>query len=169
MVKAALEAFGRLRGQKLAQEEAQTPLGPQPGSAESDAFNRRVEQENPQLFQPHQTGGWVGERPVSAENGEFITRKSMSERFSGLLEAINSGSLAGITDRLNSVLPTPIAVGAGAPAASRSTDQAMFHLTIGGETFKGLTAPRDTADALLQHARKSNVLSAGKKQSWYGS
>ena len=149
--------------------DSNTPSSQSPASPSSDPrYMTGVGAYNP--LTAHQTGGWVGERPVSAESGEFITRKSMSQRFSGLLEAINSGNLGNIADRMSSVLPAPLAMAGGAPAArAAGNDQAMFHLTIGDTTFKGLTAPRDTAEALLQHARKSNVLSAGKKQSWYGS
>lgn len=120
----------------------------------------------------HQSGGWVGERPISAESGEYVTRRSMAQRFSGLLEAINSGNLTAIADRMNSILPAPMALPAPATAGAAGGSgggQALFHLTIGDKTFRGLSAPQDTAEALLQHARKSGLTSGSKKNSWYGS
>jgi hypothetical protein len=197
LIQSAIEAFGRLQQRKRG--EAETPAAPrnseggrgelpssapQPGSSASNDFNTRVEQENPQLFgggaaTGHQEGGWIGgggtgdHVPIMAEPGEHMTRKSMAQRWGGLLEAINSGGLSAITDRLNSVLPAPVAIANGASTATRPSagndQQAMFHLTIGDKTFHGLTAPKDTAEALLQHARQSSIASGGKKPSWYGS
>jgi hypothetical protein len=140
-------------------------------SDQQSAYDRRFAAENPTLVQ-HQTGGWVGERPISAESGEFVTRRSMAERFSGLLEAINSGNLGGIADRLSGILPAPMALapaGAGGGGGHSGNGEAMFHLTIGDKTYKNLKAPRETAEAMLDHARQENLSSGGVKPSWYGS
>lgn len=195
LIQSAIEAWHRLVQER--QGEPVTPAAPrnsqggrgeepttapQPGSSASNDFNQRVEQENPQLFAPaagHQEGGWIGgggsgdHIPIMAEPGEHMTRKSMAQRWGGLLEAINSGGLSAITDRLNSVLPAPVAIANGASTATRPSagndQQALFHLTLGDKTFKNLSAPRDTAESLLQHARHNSIASGGKKQSWYGS
>jgi hypothetical protein len=197
LIQSAIEAFGRLQQRRRGEPETpaaprnsgggrgpEPTTAPQPGSSASNDFNTRVEQENPQLFggaaaTGHQEGGWIGGAgsgdhvPILAEPGEHMTRKSMAQRWGGLLEAINSGGLSAITDRLNSILPAPVVVANGASTATRpsaGTDQqALFHLTIGDKTFRNLSAPQDTAESLLQHARHNSISSGGKKQSWYGS
>jgi hypothetical protein len=195
LIQSAIEAFGRLQQRRRGEAETPAtprdasgaridpnaqPSGPQPGSSASNDFNQRVEQENPQLFAPgHQEGGWIGGSgpgdtvPIMAEPGEHMTRKSMAQRWGGLLEAINSGGLSALSDRMSSILPPPVTVanGGGTEARPRggTSDQALFHLTIGDKTFRNISAPRDTAESLLQHARHSGLASGGKKQSWYGS
>lgn len=142
-----------------------------------ETYDQRFRRENPNL-ERHQTGGWVGGSgsgdhvPLMGEPGEYMVNKRSAGVFGGLLEAINSArgfALGGIVDSLNSVNPSPMVLSTGG-AASRPAgdDRALFHLTIGDTTFKGLSAPRKTGDEMLQFARRSSVVSMGKKQSWYG-
>lgn len=129
-------------------------------------------------YQGRASGGWVGGSgsgdhvPVMAEPGEYVVNKRSSSVFGGLLQAINGArgfAFGGIVDSLNSVNPNPVVIPSGGAAARPGDDRALFHLTIGDKTFSGLSAPKNTADEMLQFARRSSVLSIGKKQSWYGS
>jgi hypothetical protein len=154
------------------------PTGPT-GSTQEDV-NKRVETENPKVF-ARATGGWVpgsggGDRvPAMLEGGEYVVQRSVAQRLGGFLEALNAGmvrgfSMGGIVESMNSVAPARAGIGGegGLPAARPAQDTAMFHLTIEGKTFSGLSAPRQTADEMVQHARTSSIVRAGPKPSWYG-
>lgn len=154
---------------------------PAPASGEAppgETYDQRFSRENPKL-EHHQGGGWIGGSgsgdhvPLMGEPGEFMVNKRSAGVFGGLLQAINSArgfALGGIVDSLNSVNPSPLVVGTGGAAARPAgDDRALFHLTIGDTTFKGLSAPRKTGDEMLEFARRSSAVSMGKKQSWYGS
>jgi len=58
---------------------------------------------------------------------------------------------------------------AGGGGVTVSGPKQIFNLTIGGETFAGLTAPKATASRLVAYAVSQQVRSAGRKPTWYGS
>lgn len=147
-------------------------------SVSSSDIAKRVEEENPKMFAHHQTGGWIGGHgsgdhvPVLAEPGEFMVKKSIAQQFGGFLNRLNAGlvqgfSMGGIVDSLNSMSPMPATIGGGAVSPARpSDDRAMFHLTIGDKTFKNLSAPADTAQEMVDHARLQDMVSMAPRPSW---
>ncbi len=44
---------------------------------------------------------------------------------------------------------------------------ATINLTLGGETFAGLMAPRDVADRLIRFTTAEQLRSAGRRPAWF--
>lgn len=122
-------------------------------------------------------GSGIGDSvPARLEPGEFVVRTSAVRQLgTAFMHAINNGivprfAMGGIVERLASVVPSPLQVSAGGlPAASASDDTRVMHLTIGDRTFRNLRVPQDTADEMLQVARSSSMLRAGKLPGWHSS
>ena len=85
---------------------------------------------------------------------------------SDLLRSLTA-SLTGF--RAGGLVSAPVpALATGGPAPSGGGSYATLNLTIGGQTFAGLMAPRQTAEQLLRFARTEEVKSAGRRPNWYG-
>ena len=101
--------------------------------------------------------------------GEFVVRASAVQHYGtqvfdmlnrmslprGLLPGYAAGGMVG-----------SVAVPAG--AAGGDGAYATLNLSIGGELFAGLTAPRETAERLIRFATAEEVKSAGRRPAWYG-
>lgn len=149
------------------------------GGTSSEEFGRRVEQENPQLFQHHASGGPIrgfgrGDHvPVLAEPGEFMVNRAAVSRVGlGFMHALNNGVVAlrmaagGFVDGMASINPMPVRIAVGAAGGAASEPTAMFHLTFGDRTYRNLSAPQSTARDMHRHASLSARTQMAPAQSW---
>jgi len=107
--------------------------------------------------------------PGSATSDSVLARLSAGEW------VINAGAVAHYGDRMMAAINSmryPRGFAAGGLvgyAAGGSAPRQIFNLTIGNETFSGMTAPAATANRLVQYAVSQQIKSAGRKPTWYGS
>jgi len=93
--------------------------------------------------------------------GEWVIRAAAVQRYGDrFMHMVNSMSL-----------PTARGFAMGGPVgfAGGGSPRQVFNLTIGGETFGGMTAPQATANRLVAYAVSQQMRSAGRKPTWYGS
>lgn len=133
--------------------------------------------------------------PARLSNGEYVVNAAAVAQPGGraFLDAINSGRVAfsalsanfaagGLVDTLahmraphfaGAVAPmlrtaiAPLRFASGGPVAAAGHGTTL-NLTIGGETFRGLSAPDAVAGHLLRYARARQMSAGGTKPSWYG-
>ena len=91
--------------------------------------------------------------------------------FAPQLQAFRDGGLVlpALVERLTSVavpMPIPAFATGGPVSASQQQQMTPVNLTIGGETFGGMMAPRDVADRLVRFAMGEQVRSAGRVPGW---
>jgi tape measure domain-containing protein len=107
-------------------------------------------------------------------NGEFVMKAAAVRKFGvGFMHAINGLRLPGFaTGGLVDGLTTRLTPTAGwmpqVSAVLQGSGGRPINLTIGDETFEGLSAPADVADRLTRYALGRQVRSAGRKPNWYG-
>lgn len=157
-------------------------------SAISDAVSSSevVEGSTMDGFVPeYATGGYVSGPGSSRSdsimarlsNGEFVMQARAVRRYgTDFMRAINQGllTLPGFASGgLVSDAMERMTTGAGiampridvAPPAPAGRP---LSLTIGGETFSGMSAPEDTARKLERFAARRQMVSVGRAPSWYG-
>jgi tape measure domain-containing protein len=108
-------------------------------------------------------------------NGEFVMRAAAVRKFGvGFMHALNGlrmpsfatgGLVEGLTSRLP---PTASWMPSMSSITSASSGGRPLNLTIGDETFEGLSAPSDVADRLTRYVLGRQVRSAGRRPNWYG-
>lgn len=110
-------------------------------------------------------------------NHEFVMKAKAVRKYGvSFMNAINRGDLdpsrmlgfaaGGLVQQFTA--PRPSFAMAGTQAGSGRTAQRILNLTIGDQTFSGMTMPEDTAEALGKFAIKRQSASAGRKPSWMG-
>lgn len=135
-----------------------------PGSATSDSILARlsdgeyvvraaaVQHYGPQLFE--MLNRMALPQALRRAKGDLIGVMGAIPR---ALEGFASGGL----------VPGPLPAFADGGAAAGGGPHATLNLSIGGETFRGLMAPRETADRLIRFATSEEVKSAGRRPGWY--
>lgn len=124
------------------------------------------------------SGGYVRGRgtgtsdsiPAWLSNGEFVVRAAAVRKYGlNLLHSLNGLSAPnfkfGMPAFAMGGLVSPVTVPSIGNAKGPSS---VVNLTIGGETFAGLTASPDVAERLARYAAKRVVASAGRRPSWVG-
>lgn len=100
-------------------------------------------------------------------DGEFIIRAAAVQRYGlGLLNLINSMQFPGFHMggmMLPRAMPVPAFAAGG---LNRSGSQRTLNLTIGGETFRGLSAPEHVAQQLERAAISRQTSTTGVKPRW---
>jgi hypothetical protein len=98
--------------------------------------------------------------------GEFVIKAQAVQHYG-----------AGVFERLNRMtMPrsfVPAFAGGGlvtmpsASAGDSGGGNATVNLTIGNEVFRGLTAPRETAERLIRFATAEETKKAGRRPAWF--
>lgn len=110
-------------------------------------------------------------------DGEFVNRaKSVSYYGVDFFRALNAmavpkpslGFAAGGLVSVGSIMPPSPRFASGGLVAAAASPSRTLNLTIGAETFAGLTAPETVATRLETVATRQRMRSAGKKPSWFG-
>lgn len=101
-------------------------------------------------------------------NGEFVMKAQAVRHYGAdLFRRLNSMQLPGFASGgLASSSSVPVS-DAGAGASGLAGAYALLNLKIGGESFGGLMAPRETADRLVRFALQEETKSAGRRPGWY--
>ncbi len=105
-------------------------------------------------------------------DGEFVVKARAVQHYgTDLFRRLNAmalppGSLLGgyAGGGLVSGSTVPVAAGPSGPVGP----YANLNLSIGGESFAGLMAPRETAERLVRFALHEQAKSAGRRPGWYG-
>lgn len=95
-------------------------------------------------------------------DGEFLVNAAATRMNYPLLQAINSMGRPISTGRRG------FAAGGLVSTAAAGADRSSFTLVIEGREYGGLSAPAKTAKDMVQFARTSSIMSAGKSPSWKG-
>lgn len=104
-------------------------------------------------------------------NGEFVVRARAVQHYgSQLFDLLNGmalprGLMPGFA--AGGLVPASIPALAEGGAASGGGSYATVNLTLGGEVFGGLMAPRETAERLIRFAMTEDMKSAGRRPGWY--
>lgn len=100
-------------------------------------------------------------------DGEFVIRAAAVQRYGiGLLNLINGMAFPGFRMgglAMPSRMPVPAFAAGG---LNRSSNSRTLNLTIGGETFRGLSAPEHVAQQLERAAISRQTSSTGIKPRW---
>lgn len=107
------------------------------------------------------------------EPGEVVIQRSSVEKFglSNLL-ALNQGilpkfNLGGLVERLNG-MGSPLRLASGGLVGDMGSAPERFSLSFEGRTYGGLSAPAQTAQDMIDHARMSNIISLAPRPSRKG-
>jgi hypothetical protein len=101
--------------------------------------------------------------PAWLSNGEFVMRAAAVRNYgAGFFHALNRFDMGGLVDAIHARPVTHFAEGGLVEAASTPV-----HLHIGGGSFP-MSASSGVAAALVVEAKRSQMISAGIKPSWYG-
>jgi hypothetical protein len=114
--------------------------------------------------------------PARLSNGEFVHRtKAVQHYGSRMMHAINNltfprvpgFSMGGLVDALSPLRSMPRFAEGGAVSAAGSKSSITLQMADGTQ-FAGLSAPADTAQAIVKYATVRAVRKGGTRPSWYG-
>ena len=116
-------------------------------------------------------GEWVIKAAAVRKYGHGIFAALNSMRLSpnmmrGLLRGFKMGGMVDMSSGLGAGTPLKLS-GGGAVDSAGGVSRQTINLTIGGQTFAGLLAPKEVADKLTRFALNEQVKSGGRKPSWY--
>lgn len=178
---ALIEVIQRFLGASESSLKVPQPKYERDKAPTSDEVARRVEQENPGLYNPiaRAGGGSIpgmgrGDHvPVVAEPGEYMVQRSaVSQVGLGFMNMLNNGLVAvrmaagGIVAGMGSTNPSPAHLVMASPSGAANESTALFHLTFGDKTFRNLSAPESTAQEMHNHARSRARTQMGPAQGW---
>lgn len=111
--------------------------------------------------------------PARLSNGEFVmSARAVSNLGVGTLHALNGArgfALGGLVTLPGRLERAPLRLAGGGLVRAGGGHGATINLTIGGESFRGLSAPDEVAAHMQRFARGRQMTAGGTKPSWYGS